>query len=144
MSTVIFNTESAVFKFALKEVKQRLICKKTEYAPDEITQLLDFISTDSDETILSSDGHDYFGYVALDLISAGKGKVTCNICGETYEAGQLKQFAIGHGKSPFDINPEQKGGFRLFGKRKNPSLFGGKGYTCPNNHELIAMETWRT
>ncbi len=144
MNPVIFQTENAVFKFALKEVKERLIRKKTEYVPEEIIRLLNLISTDASETILNPDDHHYFGYVALDLISAGKGKVTCNICGETYEAGQLKQFAIGHGKSPFDINPEQKGGFRLFGKRKNPSMFGGKGYKCPAGHTLIAMETWKT
>ena len=93
---------------------------------------------------LNSDVHPYFGYVALDLISARVGKVTCKICGETYEAGQLKEFAIGHGKVPFAINPEQKGGIRLFKKRRNPSMFGGKGYKCPAGHTLISMETWRT
>jgi hypothetical protein len=144
MNTVIFQTEKAVFKFDLKEVKEHLIVSESEYDPDEVFKLLDFISTDSDETILNPDGHDYFGYVALDLISAGKGKVTCIICGETYEAGHLKEFVVGHGKSPFNINHEQKGGFSLFEKRKNPSMFGGKGYECLAGHELIAMETWRT
>jgi len=38
---VIFQTESAVFKFAQKEVKKRLIGKKAEYAPDEIARLLE-------------------------------------------------------------------------------------------------------
>jgi hypothetical protein len=144
MSTVIFQTEYAVFKFALKVVREHLICKKAEYVPDEVTLLLEHILTDAGETILNSDVHPYFGYVALDLISARVGKVTCKSCGKIYDAGQLKEFAIGHGKSPFDIKQEQKGGYSLFEERRNPSMFGGKGYTCPNNHELIAMETWRT
>ena len=144
MNTVIFNTENAVFKFALKEVKERLICKQSEYAPDEVTQLLELFSTDIDETFFNSDNHHYFGFVALDLVGAGEGAVTCDICKKTYDVCQLKQFAIGHGKSPYDINKQQRGGFRLFNKRKMPSLFGGIGFTCPEGHKLISMETWRT
>jgi hypothetical protein len=144
MNTVIFQTENAVFKFALKEVREHLICKKTEYAPDEVTQLLELVSTDSDETILNPDDHDYFGFVAMDLISEEIGTVTCKICGETYKADQLKEFVIGYGRTPFDINQEQKGGIWLFEKRKNPSMFGGKGYKCLAGHSLISMETWIT
>jgi hypothetical protein len=144
MKTVIFNTENAAFKFDKKEMRDYLIGKKTKYAPDGVSQLLKLISTDGDETILNSDNHHYFGFVVLDLISLGTGTVTCKICKKTYDACQLKEFAIGLGKNPFDIKQELKGGIRLFEKRKMPSLFGGKGYTCPNNHELIAMEIWRT
>ena len=144
MNTVIFNSENAAFKFDKKEVEKRLIGNQSEYDPDEITQLLELISTDSDETILSSIRHHYFGYVALDLIDAGIGTVTCQICEKSYDAGQLSEFTIGHGKSPFDINQQQRGGFRLFNKRKMPSMFGGKGYKCPSGHTLISMETWRT
>ena len=144
METVIFQTENAVFKFTQKEVKEHLIFKQTEYASDEIARLLEFISTSARETLLNSDDHHYFGYVALDLINENIGTATCNICGETYNVGQLKEFTVGHGISPTDINQEQKGGFRLFGKRKNSSMFGGKGYECPEGHKLISMETWRT
>jgi hypothetical protein len=144
MNTVIFNSENAAFKFDKKEVKERLICKQSEYDSDEVSQLLKLISTDGDETILNPHDHDYFGYVVLDLINAGIGIVTCNICDKVYDAAQLKEFAVGHGKSPFNINQEHKGGIRLIGKRKNPSLFGGKGFTCPGGHTLISMETWRT
>ena len=144
MNTVIFQTENAVFEYFQKEVKELFISKKAEYAPDEIARLLELISTSAIETILNSDDHHYFGFVALDLISEDMGTATCNICGETYNVGQLKEFAVGHGKSPFDINPEEKGGFSPLGKRKMPSLFGGQGLSCPNNHELIAMETWKT
>jgi hypothetical protein len=144
MNTVIFRTENAVFEFSQKEVKERFISKKAEYAPDEIARLLELISTSAIETILNSDDHHYFGYVALDLINTGVGTVTCKICGKSYDADQLKEFAVGHGISPFDIKQKRKGGFRLLGKRKNPSMFGGKGYKCLAGHELISMKTWRT
>ena len=144
MNTVIFQTENAVFKFDLKEVKKRLIVLESEYNHDEVFKLLDFISTESDETNLNPDDHNYFGFVALDLISEGLGTVTCNICWKIYNYDQLKEFTVGHGKSPFDIKKEQEGGIRLLGKRKNPSMFGGKGYRCPAGHTLISMITWRT
>jgi len=144
MKTMIFQTENAVFKFNKKEVKERLIRNQSEYDPNEDTQLLKLISTDSDEIYLCSDDHSYFGYVVLDLISEGIGTVTCNICEKIYDAIQLKEFAIGYGKSPFAFNHEQKGGFSLFRKRKNPSRFGGKGYKCSAGHILISMETWKT
>jgi hypothetical protein len=144
MNAVIFKTENAVFKFTQKEVKKHLIFKKTEYASDEVTLLLELILTDSDEAIFSSIDQNYFGFVALDLIREGMGTVTCKICGKIYDAGQLKKITVGHGKSPFKINQQQKGGFSLFDKRKTPSMFGGKGFTCPEGHKIISMETWRT
>jgi len=144
MKTVIFHTENAVFKFSKKEVKERLINKHSGYAPDEIFQLLELISTDSDQTILAIDDHHYFGYVALDLIGSGIGTVTCKLCEKIYNAGQLKEFAVGYGKNPFDIKQEQKGGFSLFRKRKNSSLLGGRKFNCPEDHTLISMKTWRT
>jgi hypothetical protein len=144
MYTVIFQTENAVFKFDLKEVKKRLIISESEYNPDEVFKLLNFISTDSDETILDPYDHNYFGLLVLDLIGSRKGETTCKHCGKTYDADQLKESAIGHGKSPFDIIQKQKGGFSLIGKRKNPSMFGGKAYKCPAGHILISMETWKT
>ena len=143
MKTVIFQTENAVFRFLQKDVKERIISMHSQYDPDEITQLTELISTDS-ETILNLYDHHYFAYIALDLISEGMGTVTCKICNINYNACQLTQFAIGHGKSPFDINHKPKGGFSLFEKKKNPSTFGGKGFKCHEGHTLITMETWRT
>ncbi len=144
MKTVIFNTENAVFNFTQKEVKENLICKHSEYAPGEVTRLLELISTDSDETILSSIHHHYFGHVAVNLIGSGIGTATCKFCKKIYDTNQLKEITFGHEKSPLDINQEQKGGFRLLNKRKIPSMFGGRGYECPEGHKLISMETWRT
>jgi len=144
MKTVIFQTENAVFRFLKKDVKERLVSMHSQYKPDEISQLTELISTRHSEIILSSYDHHYFGYVILDLISEGMGTVTCKICNKNYNACQLTQFAIGHGISPFNTNQKQKGGFSLFGKKKNPSTFGGKGFKCTEGHTLISMETWRT
>ena len=144
MNTVIFQTENAVFTFNKKEMRDHLIGKKTEYAPNENAQLLELISTGSDETISNSDAHSYFGFVALDFIGSGRGTVTCKICEKIYDVDQLKEIAVGHGKSPFDTNQEQKGEFSLFEKKKMSSMFGGKGYECPEGHKLISMETWKT
>jgi hypothetical protein len=67
------------------------------------------------------------------------------ICGKSYESGQLKPVAVGHGESPSSVNIEEKGWLRrLFGKKERLPLFGGRGYACQEGHELIAMVTWRT
>ena len=144
MSTVIFKTENAVFKFPLKKVEGHLIVPESEYNPDEVFKLLELISIDRDETILNLDDQNYFGYVGLELIGFRKGEVTCKLCGKKYDAGQLKEFVIGCGKNPVDIKQKLKGGFSLIGKGKNPSLFGGNVYKCPVGHILISMETWKT
>ena len=144
MKTVIFNTENVLFKFDKKEIIDHMISPKSGYDSYEVSQLLKLISTNSGEIILSSFGHHYFGHVAVNLIGSGRGTAICKICGKIYKAGQLKEFAVGYGKSPFDIKQEQKGGFSLFEKRKNPSMFGGKGYKCSAGHILISMETWKT
>ncbi len=95
MEAVIFYTENAVFKFTQKEVTEHLIAPESKYDFDEVNQLLKLISTATGETLLNSDDHRYFGYVALDLISEGMGTVVCKICRKTYDAGQLKEFSVG-------------------------------------------------
>jgi len=144
MNAIVFKTVNAEFKFDQKEVKDFVARKKAEYDRDELAKLLRVISDKRYESFLNSDDHHYFGHVALDLINEDIGTVTCQICGKSYHADQLKEFAVGYGKSPFDINPEEKGGFSLFGKRRMPSLFGGKRYNCPAGHTLVSMETWKT
>ena len=112
MSAVIFKTENAVFKFDQKQMKELIARKKSEYDRDELAKLLRVISNKSNETILNPEDHYYFGFVVLDLISAGMGKVTCNICGKLYGSGQLD-------RKTFDINQEQKGGYPSIRKEKN-------------------------
>ena len=59
MKTVIFQTENAAFKFGQREVTERLIGSESEYDSDEVSHLLTLISTDSVETIFSSDKSRY-------------------------------------------------------------------------------------
>jgi hypothetical protein len=144
MKKVIFETEDALFQFDRKDVKRHLKFLEAEYGIDDVTRLLEFISTSS-KTIIIPDTHPYFGYITLDLISQGKGSVTCKPCNLTYQSKVLKSFTVGHGRSPFDARLEKIGGIRnLFRRKRNLPGMGGKGYKCPEGHELIARVTWRT
>jgi hypothetical protein len=83
-------------------------------------------------------------YTALQLLDSGEGHATCLLCRKTYAADQLTRFAIGAGDSPFNV-PYRPTGIRdsLFGsKRRNLSMFGGKGFRCPGGHKLISAVTW--
>jgi len=108
--------------------------------------LLNLISADSEESIVIPEEPAYFEYIALDLIYAGKGSAFCKSCNKTYLARQLKSINVGCGQSPFDIKREKKGVIkRLFTKkRKPPAMWCGKGYNCPEGHNLISVITWKT
>jgi hypothetical protein len=67
------------------------------------------------------------------------------VCKRYYEEKELKRVVVGHGESPFSVEVKGRGLWeRLFGKRRRLPLFGGKGYQCPEGHELIGVVTWRT
>ncbi|MFC1578464.1 hypothetical protein ACFL36_05580, partial [Thermodesulfobacteriota bacterium] len=69
----------------------------------------------------------------------------CIVCDKTYNANQLKPITVGHGESPFDVNPEMRGGVKsLFDNKRRIPLIGGQVFKCPAGHELISMITWRT
>ena len=145
MNTIIFKTENAVFQFDRKDVKTRLEILATEYGVDEAEAILNRISISSIDTNVIPEEHDYFRHIVLELISADKGSVVCNVCKRSYKPNQLKTLKIGHGKSPFDVNHGTKGGVKdLFMKKRKLPLFGGQGLKCPAGHELISMITWRT
>jgi len=146
MRAVIFKTPNAVFEFDQKEVIEIILRNRPKYDLDEVAKLQDLISTEINETIVIPEEPVYFDHIALDLISAGNGSAQCKTCNKTYQAGQLKSIKVGFGGSPFDIKREQKGVIkRLFAKkRKPPTMYGGKGYTCPEGHNLISVITWKT
>ncbi len=146
MSKVSYETDDALFEFDLVEAIERLNYYATEHNVDEAAQLLDFIAESSDESVTLPEKHDYFGYIALDLLSQEQGSVKCKTCNKAYQSDQLKPTTMGHEKSPLSINPKEKGGLKkLFGKKqKLPGMLGGRGYKCPEGHELISMITWRT
>ena len=146
MNTVIFETEdAAIFQFDHKAVMQCLEYRKSSYDVQELNLLLDVISSQPDQTILSSAEHQNFGFVALDLIKLNKGAaVICKNCGKRYHSNQLEEFTVGPDDATFRAVSTKKGGFKnLFRKKLKPSgMYGGKGYKCPRGHILIYMQTW--
>ena len=143
MKTVIFKTQNAVFEFSQEDVMEHFSALLKENCGDEFTELLELIKTSVEETVSIPEKHNY---IALDLIDAGKGSITCKTCGKLYKAYQLESLVVGHGRSPFDLNIQTRGGVtNLFKrKRKMPAMFGGSGYRCPESHKLISLITWQT
>jgi hypothetical protein len=147
MRTVIYEIETAIFLLDRTLVMKHLKKQLAERPIDDVIKLIDFITTTPGETIKIPDEYDYFGYIVLTLIEENKGSITCKTCEQTYKPDQLKPTIVGHGTSPFKTNIKRKGGImkRFFGKKeKRMGRFGGKGYECPKNHELISMKTWVT
>jgi hypothetical protein len=143
MGTVTYEIEEAVFKFNLPDVEVRLRHYVDNHNVEAAAEILTYLSNRSGESIQVPNDFEYFAYVTLDLINAGKGTVACKSCDKTYKPGQLKPITIGYGESPFSIKPQPKER-RFFRKKQNPSALGGKGYQCPKGHEQISMITWRT
>ena len=144
MNTVIFKTEEAIFQFDRKTVMECLEQRKLSYEIKELDLLLDVISSQPDQNILSSAEHQYFGFIVLDLISAGKGSMVCKNCGKRYCSNQLEGYTVGPlGEASFKAIKGKIRGFKsLF--RKKFGMYGGKGYKCPEGHELIFMISWIT
>ncbi len=67
MSAVIFETQNGVFEFDQKEVKKIIRCNRSKYDLDQVANLQDLISTDSNETIVIPEEPVYFDSIALDL-----------------------------------------------------------------------------
>ena len=144
MDILIYETETATFRFELDEITEFL--NRSKNRTQESNDLLNFLLSSSHDPIKIPEKCDYFASIALDLVNEGKGSVTCKLCSKTYHPDQLKPITVGHGKTPFSVNIKMKGGIKnLFRKRpKLPGMFGGKGYECPEGHKLIALITWRT
>ena len=148
MRAVIFKTPNAVSEFDQKEVKEIIRCNRSKYDLDQVANLQDLISTGCYETIVIPEEPLYFDSIALDLIkiSTSAGSVFCKSCNKRYSVKKLKSIKVGGGAKPFFIRQEKKKGIReLFKKRrKPPTIYGGEGYTCPADHNLISMITWKT
>ena len=148
MRAVIFTTPNGVFEFDQKEVKEIIRCNRSKYDLDQVANLQKLISTECNETIVIPEEPVYFDSIALDLIkiATSNGSVFCKTCNKRYSVKQLKSIKVGGGAKPFFIRQEKKKRIReLFKKRrKPPSMCGGEGYTCPEDHTLISMITWKT
>ena len=145
MTTVIFETDNAIFSFDLADVQDLLSCYSSEHQVEEATDLLKVLESMPGDIRKVPPENEFFDYVVLDLLGKGKGSIFCISCQKTYHAKQLQSFPLGFGESPFTIHSIKKGGFfkRLFGQRtKRMGMMGGKEFQCPEGHELIAMITW--
>ena len=142
MNTVIFKTDEAIFQFDRKSVLERLEQKKISYKIQELDLLLDVISSQPDQNILSSAEHQYFGFIVLDLINAGKGSVVCKNCDKSYGSQNLVSVTVGPDEATFNAVTGKIGGFlSLFKKPKPIGMYGGRGLKCPEGHTLIFMIT---
>ena len=144
MTTVIFETEIAIFQFNLLDVKKILACHSFEDQIEEVTNILKILESSAKGIKKIPIKNEYFGYIVLDLLGRSKGSAFCKSCQKTYPANQLQSFPLGFGESPFSVNSKMKGSFkRIFGQKiKGMGMMGGKEFQCPNGHELIAMITW--
>ena len=141
MKVVIFENRNAIFDFQLPDVIERL----GHYVGQnvrEASEVLEAVSSSPLSTIKVTS--DYFAYMVLDLIKAGKGHVYCRTCKEKYDPGQLTSIPLGFGRTPFAVNLKPKGPIikRLFGRKQLICENGGEEYLCPHRHELIGMITW--
>jgi hypothetical protein len=147
MSTVIFETEDAIFQFETKSVMECLEHRKSSYEVHELDTLIEVLSNQPEKATLSSEEHPYIGFIILDLIYAGEGSVVCKNCGPRhYHFNQLRAFTVGPDKATFKAATAKKGGFKNLFRRKTkpPGMQGGKGYKCPRSHTLIFLITWMT
>ena len=144
MREVYFEMENAILRFSYDDVVERLPYYESTLGTSELTTLRDVLSQ-SDHSIRVSKEQYRSAYFALDLIEHGKEVVYCKACKRYYEAKELKRVVVAHGESPLSVDVKGRWTLRrLFGKKQRSPLFGGKGYQCPEGHELISLVTWRT
>jgi len=142
MTTVIYETDNAIFSFTSTDVT---VCiTQSNNKTEQLNTLLDHLTSSPPDLITIPKQNTDFAYIALDLIEKGKGSITCKICNKTYRPDQLQPTIAGHGTSPFNL--KEKGGIKMILKKgqRLPGMFGGHRFTCPKGHELISMITWRT
>jgi len=145
MPTIVYETETAAFRFPLDDTLLLLKFCVTQTRVKEARQILKAIKSQSSEEVTISSL--YFRYVVMELLKKGKGEVFCRRCGQIYPTSQLRHFLIGFGPYPFQINFQPEGGRtgkRIKKKGRIPGLLGGQGFECPNGHDLISMITCMT
>jgi hypothetical protein len=144
MSEIIYETESATFRFDSEDVMQRLQFMASHQRVEEAAKLLKQLTPALPlDRIKINEGQDYFSYVSLCLIKT-KGSVHCKACRKTYRPNQLKFSKLGFGPNPMEIDFKPKGGVKKLFKKKQVPMIGGKELKCPKGHELLGKITWRT
>jgi hypothetical protein len=147
MARVLFDTGSALLDFDREEVMERISSFRERHGVERAAHLRELVVVSpADETAIITPEMTSFRVLALELLADGIGRVTCKACGKTYDAKELKRIKVGHGENPFSVGLERRGWIkRLFRRKmKLPGMLGGKGFACPQNHEVISLITWRT
>jgi hypothetical protein len=144
MKEVYFETENAIVRFSHDDAVERLPYYESALGTAEATALRNLLTQLSRLSRYPREQF-RFAYLALDPIEKGKGVGYCKDCNRYYEATKLKRVVVRHGESPFSVDLKWRGWLRgLFGKKQRLPAFGGRGYQCPEGHELIAVVMWRT
>jgi hypothetical protein len=143
MRTVRFEMTDAVLQFTLEDVVTVLKSRDPE---DESRKLINFVAVQQGDVVEILQEKKSFLLAVLDLLASNKGSVFCKVCGREYQAHELTSFPVGAGENPLKVKVGYRDGLlkRILGREKRMPLFGGKGYRCPEGHELIAVVTWRT
>jgi hypothetical protein len=143
MRTVKFETTDAVFSFSLEDVVTVLKGRASE---DEATELINFLAGQPGDVIEIPQEKKSFVFAALNLLASNKSTVFCKACAREYQTSELVSFEVGAGENPFKVKVGYQESLlkRIFGRQKRTPLFGGKGYRCPEGHEVIGLVTWRT
>jgi hypothetical protein len=146
MARVLFDTGSALLDFDREEVMERVSSFTESHRLETAAHLRELVFSPADETTIIHPDMTNFRVLALELLGDGIGKVTCKTCDKIYDAKELNRIKVGHGESPFSVPLERRGWLRRLFRRKVklPGMLGGKGFACPQNHELISLITWRT
>lgn len=137
MAIICYETEGAIFEFDHNNIVEKLTHYAKKEHIEEAHELLDIIANPTNDKITISEEFQFIVNVLFDLIRNDKGSAKCKICDKTYQPRDLRIIDVGHGKNPLDLKISNK-------KQKLPGVYGSKGYTCPENHQLITMVTWRT
>lgn len=139
MDHVFHENETAVFKFNRKTLIDHLLKGENTYDAKEAGRILHHITkNDGDFKVIPSSDH-YFGFIILDLLDKGEGSVLCIRCDRVYSSRDLRPINVGWGRNPFAPDTKWKGG-----KRKQSGKTGGRGFKCPQGHEVISKITWIT
>jgi hypothetical protein len=146
MARVLYDTGIALLEFDREEVMERISSFKERHGVERPAHLRELVFFHTDEPTIIPPKMTNFRVLALELLADGIGKVTCKACNKIYDEKELKRIKVGHGESPFSVPLERRRWIkRLFRRKmKLPGMLGGKGFACPQNHELISLITWRT
>jgi hypothetical protein len=141
--TIRFETTQAVFSFSLEDAVTVL---NSFTSDDDARELIDFLTLQGDEAIEIPQEKKPFLFAVLDLLASNKGSVFCKACGREYQASELESFPIGAGENPLKVKLRYRESLlkRIFGRHKRMPLLEGKGYRCPEGHELVGLVMWRT